>query len=341
MPAWAVYLLPYIANWAIETYRRILDVTMFFADLCSQISFSLFIAFNSEDDRRIEQYLDAYYCLLLSYTYFCDPELMVIKYYDEINRNPYLRQWFTHTKYLRSLMEAVKRAREEHAEIDDLGEFLEAIYEYSPFSFILAIKQNIIDNAIELLNEKSAHFESILHCDAHKMYAKIKEQIQRYDQHEVKEIKIPRSEELIAQLNPFLPFYFVNLTAHIHAFLSYVDAYERKQIPPLPKQLLRALRADIYLDKQKEAIAHANENLMLTFVFDRADFEARKVKEILIDFAGLKKIKWIWENIRYIEHWEPKEPVWTFGFLEHWEPEEPIWYFGYLEHWEDESVIEG
>lgn len=341
MPAWLFFPLLRSANWAIETYRKILDVTMTFADLCSQISFSLFISFSSDDDELIENYINAYYYLLLAYTYFCTPELLIIKYYDSIEKNPQLRDWFSHTKYLKSLMTAVERAREEHAEVNDLRELLEAIYEYSPLSFILSIKENIIDNTIELLNEIANHFQSFTHYNAHEMYARIKRLIQLYDQAEVKEIKITRSDELIAKLNPFLPFCFTNLTAHIQAFYSYVNAYERKIHPPLPTQLLRSLRADLYFDEKKVAETHADENLEITFRVDKQTFFNINPKLIKIDFAGitqiLKRIREIEElfPLKIKETWDDVGLIYPLKITERWEESKEIIYNEkIIESWE-------
>ena len=279
--------IPFVANFALEKFREVLEITQLISDRFADFGFSLFICLGGDNDELFEWLLEGYKTFLLVYTYVCTPELMMLKYYDEINRDEELKAWFTQSSYLKSTMEAITQAKQDKIEVDNLEDLLRAVYEYSPFSFVLAVLDQFILEPFALTNEIAHHIKNILTEEGYLQVAKVKDYIKRFDQQSRTQIAIPKSMELVDQINPFLPFWFCQLSAHVKAYLTYKRIYEIKDKVNAPKQLLKELYGKFYFNEELREQTKPTEDLNFIFKLPTIEILQASQRKVKIDYAGL------------------------------------------------------
>lgn len=289
MVAPIILAIPKLVNLGIETYQALLDVTMTLEQLCSDMSFSLFIMHECDDPERYNFYLDYYKTALLLYTHIATPDLFMIKYDEEIRADPELYDWYTQSVYLRSTMDAVKSAKEELNETDSLDYFIQGLLQFSSFGFMLTVKDIFIDNPGSYANEMAEQFLFMTEPANADMMARAKAKTQELSKTEVRKIVLPVRQDMTAHLNPFLPFYFATLSAHIHSYNAFKNNQITPGIPTVPKALLRALRNDVYLNDELVSFNYPDPNLSLIHTVEKDDPTYQKPGTIAFDYAGLRE----------------------------------------------------
>ncbi|MGE4375278.1 MAG: hypothetical protein AB7D01_06180, partial [Methanoculleus sp.] len=263
-----------------------LNATM--AELATSFNFAYFVASDALDAPEYASMLQKNDIALYFYCLSSLPELITLAYYDQIQADALVLNYWRSHGYLDRCLQAVKAGREHNSTVDNVVAWLEAVLPFTPFKFLLPQISALTSSPGAVAAELAYHAWSTLNNSGHDLIAAMQRFIQEFDNKYPAEIPATDTDTAIATANPMVPFIVANLFPAIRSFSAAVEYHESPTRAPNILPIAANLPVTITLDNQVVGTTYPNLSGYITASIPRDLVDQAIVGRACLEVGGLK-----------------------------------------------------
>lgn len=272
-----------------EYYKNTINLAMLIPDRFADISFSLFIALETDEEKEKEWLLERYYDWLRFAVYAFNPTLITIAIYDLIKTDDDIKRFWHSDEYLKKTLEAVEESIKNGIEAKTPLEAIEYAIMSSPIGFAIETLKGLFIAPYQFVEEYSTHIIQAFEANRENEQVALTKVFEKFKPEQIKEIKLYPVSAIYSKINPFLIFMIPQIIAHIKSMYAYSRILHLKNCPKPPRQLLELLDCDVFLDDKQVATIKVDKNNMLKIELPIDLFPLFEKKTVCFDYAGIKK----------------------------------------------------
>ncbi|MEM5854476.1 MAG: hypothetical protein QW228_08985, partial [Candidatus Aenigmatarchaeota archaeon] len=172
-----------------EYYKNTINLAMLIPDRFADISFSLFIALETDEEKEKEWLLERYYDWLRFAVYAFNPTLITIAIYDLIKTDDDIKRFWHSDEYLKKTLEAVEESIKNGIEAKTPLEAIEYAIMSSPIGFAIETLKGLFIAPYQFVEEYSTHIIQAFEANRENEQVALTKVFEKFKPEQIKEIK--------------------------------------------------------------------------------------------------------------------------------------------------------
>lgn len=280
-------IISLIADETLKVYQYELKVTALFQDILSTVAFGNFILFSHPSLKLRQEWVQWYNKVIRAYSYYTLLPAIAKTHGDEIQKYPFLREYFAAFPDYMNIWNRIQR-EDEYDRSDQEGIAKAFSDFFSPicklymgatgtlFTFLRDIANGGAYAIWDIAKKKKFDIRSITETV-----------LQRYRGISMRMRVVNIPPEFYYQQRPTLDFDIVTLFAHINSYMAYKKLIEQDIEAQKNSPLHKSVTAQIEIDGKKYADINLGELMKINFCISKEDIEKLKGKPLDIEVGGV------------------------------------------------------
>lgn len=214
-----------------EAYRVYVMLYVALSQILAQFQMSLFFTKDVINEDYMEETIKNYLTVLQFTALVSFAPALIARYYDEIQANPALTNFFTSMPYLANVMDAVKTAREGDLPPMPIDSWTDLFLRFSPLKYIAPIFSKPSLDLMEVAAEITRAAAPMLTIPEENRITYMRQFLQDFDHPAPQPAEIPNEDDIINNYNPLLPVIWMILSNHIMILSRYVTFHASGEAP--------------------------------------------------------------------------------------------------------------